>query len=325
MKFETTVTSSPHISSKNTTQSIMLDVVIALIPAGIAGIRNFGEGAFSVIAVSVICCMLFEYIWNKVMHKPNSLNDFTAVITGLLLAYNLPPQLPLWIVAIGAFFSIIIVKQLFGGLGSNFVNPALAGRAFLLAGWAKNMTTWLSPSFFGLDSVSSATPLALIKSGNLDDLPLLSDVIIGNIGGCIGETSSLLLIIGGIYLIIRKVISYRTPAAFIATVAVLTFIFGGGKNPSEALTITIYSIFSGGLILGAFFMATDYTTSPVTAKGQVIMGIGCGIITTAIRLVGGYPEGVSYSILIMNIASPLIDRFTRPTPFGHKKKSKEAA
>lgn len=324
MKLETTVTSSPHISSKNTTQSIMLDVVIALIPAGIAGIRNFGEGAFSVIAVSVVCCMLFEYLWNKIMNKPNSLNDFTAVITGLLLAYNLPPQLPLWITAIGAFFSIIIVKQLFGGLGGNFVNPALAGRAFLLAGWAKNMTAWLSPSFFGLDSVSTATPLAVIKMGKLEDLPLLSDVIIGNTGGCIGETSSILLIIGGIYLIIRKVISYRIPAAFISTVAVLTFIFGGGKNPAEAFTIMIYSIFSGGLILGAFFMATDYTTSPVTAKGQVIMGIGCGIITTAIRLAGGYPEGVSYSILIMNIASPLIDRFTRPTPFGHKK-TREAA
>ncbi len=325
MKLETIVTSSPHISSKNTTQSIMFDVVLALIPAGIAGIYNFGEGAFSVIAVSVICCMFFEYMWNKIMHKPNSLNDFTAVITGLLLAYNLPAGLPLWIVAIGAFFSIVIVKQLFGGLGGNFVNPALAGRAFLLAGWAKNMTSWISSSPFGLDSVSTATPLAIIKSGNLEDLPPILDVFIGNIGGCIGETSSVLLIIGGIYLMIRKVISYRTPAAFIATVAVLTFIFGGGKNPSEALTVTIYSIFSGGLILGAFFMATDYTTSPVTAKGQVIMGIGCGIITTAIRLAGGYPEGVSYSILIMNIASPLIDRFTRPTPFGHKKKSKEAA
>lgn len=324
MKFETTVTSSPHISSKNTTQSIMFDVVIALIPAGIAGIRNFGEGAFSVIAVSVLCCMLFEYLWDKIMHKPNSLNDFTAVITGLLLAYNLPPQLPLWIVAIGAFFSIVIVKQLFGGLGGNFVNPALAGRAFLLAGWAKNMTSWLSPSLFGLDSISTATPLAVLKSGNLEDLPLLSDVFIGNIGGCIGETSSVLLIIGGIYLIIKKVISYRTPVAFIGTVAVLTFIFGGGRNLSESFTVMIYNIFSGGLILGAFFMATDYTTSPVTAKGQVVMGIGCGIITTAIRLAGGYPEGVSYSILIMNIASPLIDRFTRPTPFGHKK-TKEVA
>ena len=325
MKLETTVTSSPHISSKNNTQSIMLDVIIALIPAGIAGICNFGESAFSVIAVSVICCMLFEYIWNRLMHKPNSLGDLSAIITGLLLAYNLPPNLPLWIEAIGAFFSIIIAKQLFGGLGGNFVNPALAGRAFLLAGWAKNMTSWLSPSFFGLDSISTATPLAMIKSGNLADLPPLTDVFMGNIGGCIGETSSVLLIAGGIYLIIRKVISYRTPAAFIGTVAVLTFIFGGGKNPSEAFNIMLYSIFSGGLILGAFFMATDYTTSPVTAIGQVIMGIGCGIITTAIRLVGGYPEGVSYSILLMNIASPLIDRFTRPTPFGHRKKSKEAA
>lgn len=323
MKQDLTVTSSPHIGQKENVRSIMLDVIIALIPAGIAGVYFFGAQALAVICISVISCMLFEYIWNKIMKKPNSLGDLSAVITGLLLAYNMPPAIPLWIVAIGALFAIIVVKQFFGGLGHNFMNPALAGRAFLMAAWAPQMTSWVTPSIFGTDSVSSATPLALMKAGNFDELPSHLDMFLGKIGGCIGETSAILLLLGGLYLVLRRVISARTPIAFIGTVAVLAFIFGGGNNFEESCGIMITHLLTGGLMLGAIFMATDYTTSPVTKAGQVIMGIGCGIITSVIRFKGGYPEGVSYSILLMNVAAPLIDKITYPRVFGHAKKAKE--
>jgi len=318
VKLDVTVTSSPHIQQNEGVRSIMLDVIIALIPAGIAGVYFFGANALNIIAVSIISCVVFEWLWQKIMKKPNTTGDLSAVVTGLLLAYNLPPTMPLWIVVIGALFAIIIAKQFFGGLGHNFINPALAGRAFLLASWTSEMTKWVAPSIFGTDAVSQATPLALIKSGNYNSLPSLMDALLGNIGGCIGETSSVLLIIGGLYLIARRVITLRIPVAYIATVAVLTFIFGGGAN------LMLYHLFTGGLMLGAFFMATDYTTSPVTPWGQVIMGIGCGLITVVIRLKGGYPEGVSYSILLMNVATPLIDKYTKPRVFGHFKKAKEA-
>lgn len=296
----------------------MLDVIIALIPAGIAGIFFFGLPAAIVIAVSVASCLLFEYVWQRLMHKPNSLGDLSAVVTGLLLAYNMPPTIPWWMVVIGALFSIIIAKQVFGGLGQNFMNPALAGRAFLMAAWTGPMTTWISPSFFGMDAQSTATPLALMKSGAMSEMPTYLEAFLGNIGGCIGETSAALLLLGGLYLLVRRVIKINTPLAFLATVAVLTYLFGGGVTAGERTNFMLYHLLSGGLFLGAFFMATDYTTSPVTPVGQVLMGIGCGIITVAIRLKGGYPEGVSYSILLMNVLTPLIDRFTAPRVFGYK-------
>lgn len=324
MKLDVSVTSSPHLRQRETVSGVMLDVIIALVPAGIAGIYFFGLRALWVIAVSVLSCILFEWIWSKLLKKPSTVGDLSAVVTGLLLAYNLPPTMPLWMVAIGALFAIIIVKQMFGGLGHNFMNPALAGRAFLLAAWATQMTKWTAPSIWGMDAVSQATPLALMKDGKWAEMPSMLNAFLGNIGGCIGETSAALLLLGGIYLMIRKVISYRTPVAFIGTVAVLTLIFGGGTSFQSAVNIMGYHLVTGGLFLGAIFMATDYTTSPVTAWGQVIMGVGCGIITTVIRLTGGYPEGVSYSILLMNIATPLIDKFTTPRVFGHLKKAKEA-
>ncbi len=317
------VSSSPHIATKQTTSGIMLDVIIALLPAGLAGMFFFGYQALAVILMSVAVSVLAEYIWQKIMKKPASIGDLSAVVTGLLLAYSLPPTTPLYMVAVGAVFAIIIVKQLFGGLGHNFMNPALSGRAFMLAAWSGAMTSWTNPSVLGLDAVSSPTPLALLAEKKIAELPGYLDMFIGNIGGSIGETCSVLILLGALYLVIRRVISLRTPVAFVGTVAILTFILGGGSDAASSFKIMLTHLLSGGLLLAAFFMATDYTTSPVTPLGQIVMGIGCGLITTVIRLYGGYPEGVTYAIMLMNVATPLIDKFTRPRVFGHNKK-KEA-
>jgi electron transport complex protein RnfD len=287
----------------------MIDVIIALIPAMIASIYFFGLNAFLLILVTVISCVLSEYIMNKTLKKSNTLNDMSAIVTGILLAFNLSAAVPLWMAAVGGMFAIIIVKGLFGGLGQNFINPALAARAFLMASWPVSMTTWYSPK---LDAVTTATPLALIKMGD-HNLPSLYDLFIGNIGGCIGETSVLALLIGAAYLIFRKVITLEIPLSFIGTVAVLTWMLGGSELFSGNF---VFHLLAGGLILGAFFMATDYTTTPVTMTGKLLFGIGCGLITTVIRLYGGYPEGVSYSILLMNLAVPLIDRYFIPKSFG---------
>lgn len=308
------VNSSPHLRDKDSTASIMRDVVIALTPAGIYAVYLFGVRALYVIAVSVAACVVSEYISCKVMKKKVSIYDWSAVVTGILLAYTLPPTVPLWLPLIGGAFAIVIVKMLFGGIGYNFVNPALAARAFLAASWPVLMTTWIKP---GMDAVSGATPLALIKKGGEaagGALPSLMDLFIGNVGGSLGETSAVLLLIGGIYLILRKVITPEIPVMFIGTVAVMTWLLGG--NNGLFTGDFLYHILAGGLFLGAFFMATDYTTSPVTFKGRIIMGIGCGIITAVIRLYGGYPEGVCYSILLMNVAVPLIDKYTIPRKFG---------
>ncbi|MBQ3053830.1 MAG: RnfABCDGE type electron transport complex subunit D [Clostridia bacterium] len=314
------VTSSPHIHNDFTVRSIMLDVVIALIPAGLAGIFYFGIHSLWVILASVISCVVFETIWNILLHKKNTVGDLSAVVTGLLLAYNMPPTIPVWMVIIGALFAIIIVKQFFGGLGQNFINPALGARAFMLASWAGAMTTWVSPSLFGSDAMSSATPLSLLKAGGeaLQNMPGVQKLFMGDVGGCIGETSACLLIIGGIYLAMRGVIKLRIPVSFILTVSVCAFLFAGGSTLAERLQFMRWHTFAGGLFLGAIFMATDYTTSPTTPKGELIMGIGCGLLTSLIRLKGGYPEGVTYAILIMNIFTPLIDRYTVPKPFGSK-------
>ncbi len=325
------VTSSPHVHSDFKTSSIMLDVIIALIPAGLAGIFYFGLRSLWVTLVSVAACVGFEFLWNKFMKKPDSVGDLSAVVTGLLLAYNMPPTIPLWMVVVGALFAIIIVKQLFGGIGNNFMNPALAARAFMLASWAGAMTKWVSPSLFGTDAaltadaVASATPLTILKAGGeaLNQMPAVQKLFFGDVGGCIGETSACLLLIGGLYLWMRGVIKLRIPVSFILTVAVCTFLFAGGTGFAGRVQMMVWHVFSGGLFLGAIFMATDYTTSPMTPKGQIIMGIGCGLITSLIRLKGGYPEGVTYSILIMNVLTPLIDRYTAPRVFGTKTDRKE--
>ena len=311
MEYNLLAGSSPHIRSSQNVQSIMRDVLIALIPAAIASVYFFGMQAVLLILGTVLACVLAEYIWNKVAKKENTLNDLSAVVTGVLLAFNLSPNMPLWMAVIGGAFAIIIVKQLFGGLGHNFVNPALAARAFLMASWPVQMTNWKIP---GIDAVSSATPLALIKSGSeaTGQLPGLVDLFIGNVGGCLGETSALALLLGAAYLLIKRVITLETPVAFIGTVGLMTWIFGGAEFFTGDF---IYHILAGGLMLGAFFMATDYTTSPVTFRGRIIMRVGCGLLTSVIRLFGGYPEGVSYSILLMNLVVPLIDRYI-PKNFG---------
>lgn len=310
------VSSSPHIRSGETTQRIMLDVILALMPALVAGIFYFGFRALTVTIVAVVFAVATEAVMQKILGKSITVNDLSAAVTGVLLAFNVPVSAPLWMVAIGSVFAIAIVKHCFGGLGHNFMNPALAARALLLASWPVRMTSWVAP---GADAVSTATPLAIAKNGAEaagQALPSLWNLFVGNVGGCIGETSALALLIGGIYLIYRGVISYRIPATYIATVAVLSFLFGG-FDPY----MMVYHVLAGGLFLGAIYMATDYSTSPMTAKGQIIMGIGAGILTAVIRFFGGYPEGVSYSILLMNIATPLIDRYTMPRKFGEVKKS----
>lgn len=313
---ELIVTSSPHLRDKSSTRNIMLDVIIALVPAGIAGIIMFGFYTALLIAVTVLSAVLGEFLFNKVVKKPNSIGDLSAVVTGLLLAYNLPPSFPLWMAVIGAIVAIVVVKGLFGGIGQNFANPAIAARIVLLVSFPTQMTTWVRPFISGADAISSATPLVALKDAFLSGNPIgitgggLSSLLFGLEGGCIGEVSRLFLILGGIYLIIRKVIVPTIPVAFIGTVFIFSWLLGASP---------VYQIFSGGLMLGAIFMATDYTTSPMYPKGKIIMGVGCGIITVLIRLYANMPEGVSYSILIMNIITPLIERVTIPKPFGYIK------
>lgn len=304
-----TVSPSPHIRSNITVKTIMRDVIIALMPALIVGIYFFKMDALLVILTSVVSSVFAEWLWEKLTHKRITIGDLSAVVTGLLLAFNLPPTIPLWMVVVGAFFSIIIVKQFFGGIGQNFVNPALAGRAFLLASYSTAMTKWT------VDGVTTATPLAILKTGK-GTLPPITDLLIGNIGGCIGEISAIAILIGAAYLFYKKIISWEIPVTYIGTVLILTWILGrNGYMTGNGF----YEIFAGGLMLGAFFMATDYTTSPVTSKGKIIFGIGCGVLTAVIRRFGPNPEGVSYSILIMNLFVPLIDRKTAPRIFGEVK------
>ena len=324
--------SSPHIRSNESTRTIMMDVIIAMIPALIMSVFVFGFRALALTLVSVAACVFWEWGYRKLLKKPQSIGDLSAVVTGMLLAFVCPPTLPYWMIIIGAFFAIVVVKQLFGGIGCNFMNPALVGRAVLLASYATAMTTWAVPmsklSIFGsnADAVTSSTPLAIMKGGDLASLTSnysVVDMFLGRIGGSLGEVSALMLLLGGVYLVIRKVISWQTPVAYIATVAVVTFLFPRGNDP---MTFMLYNVLGGGLFLGAFFMATDYVTSPVTKKGQLIFGIGCGLITVFIRYFGSYPEGVCYSILVMNCCTWIIDKYTKPTRFGvDKKAAKEAA
>ena len=326
-------TSNPHIRSSETTRSIMLDVIIAMLPALVWSIITFGVKALTLTVVSVLGCVFWEWLYRKLMKKPQSVGDLSAVVTGMLLAFVCPTTTPYWMIIIGGFFSIVVVKQLFGGIGKNFVNPALAGRAFLLGSYAGVMTTWIDATqnkapLMGstADIVTAATPLAYMKTGNMAGLTetySVMDMFLGKTGGSLGEISALLLIIGGAYLIWRKVINWQTPVAYIATVAVITFLFP--KGDAGNLEWMLYSLFSGGLMLGAFFMATDYATSPVTKKGQLIFGIGCGLFTVFIRYFGSYNEGVCYSIMVMNLCVALIDKYTKPTRFGVVKSDKKEA
>lgn len=307
-----TVSSSPHIRSKEATSTIMRDVVIALMPATAAGIYFFGMAAVTVILLSVVTAVLTEYLITRfLLKKASTIGDWSAVITGLLLAFNVPPGCPWYVPVVGSAVAIGIAKLAFGGLGHNFINPALAGRAFIMASWPVEMTTWMAPNGSVVDAATYATPLGILHNGLDMQLPSLFDAFIGNIGGCVGETSALALLIGGVYLLYRKVITWHIPTFYIGTVFILAFIFYG-----FSIEMALYSVFAGGLMLGAFFMATDYSSSPMTIKGQIIYAVGMGVILAVIRFYGGYPEGCSYSILFMNVATPLIDKYTGGKVFG---------
>jgi len=320
--YELTISSSPHVHSKTTTQTIMRDVLIALAPAMIGAVYFFGFRALTVTLVSVLACVLFEKLYCKMTGMHDKTYDLSACVTGVLLAFVCPVTIPYWTIILGAAFAILLVKMLFGGLGRNIVNPALAGRAFMFS-WPVLMSTWVkvgfgnaAPVFGSADVVTAATPLANMHQGIMCEEPI-ADLFWGNVGGCLGETSAALLLVGLVYLLVRKVITIRIPLAYIGTVAVLTFLFPQGN---DRIAWMAAQVFGGGLMLGAIFMATDYVTSPVTKLGQIIYGIGCGALTVLIRYFGGYNEGVSYAILCMNCCVVLLDRIGRPVKFGAPKK-----
>ncbi|MDD3087969.1 MAG: RnfABCDGE type electron transport complex subunit D [Candidatus Omnitrophica bacterium] len=305
------VSTSPHLHKKESVKMIMWLVTLSLVPSGLAGIFIFGLGALWVMALAVAAAVITEFALQAVTRRKITVLDGSAVLTGLLLAYNLPADVPFWLPVVGAVFSIAIGKQVFGGLGQNIFNPALVGRVFLMASWPKYMTTFVKPMSY--DAVTSATPLAALTEGKaLENISYL-DLFLGNRPGCIGEVCILALLIGAAFLLLRKYISWHIPFSYIFTTGLLSYVFGA-KTLFAGDWIS--HILSGGLVLGAFFMATDYVTSPLTYKGQLVFGIGCGLITVVIRLWGGYPEGVSYAILIMNAATPMIDRYTRPRIYG---------
>ena len=300
------VSASPHVRSKETTQSIMADVCIAMLPATAFGVFQFGFHALLVLIVTVAACVLSEYIFQKTMKLTLTVSDLSAVVTGMILALNMPANIPLWIPALGGVFAIIVVKQLYGGIGQNFMNPALAGRCFLLISFAGKMSN------FAMDGWSGATPLAQLKAGETVDVAAM---FIGKIPGTIGEVSVIALLIGGIYLAVKKVISLRIPVTYILTVAVFAFIFG-----KQDMNYVLAHICGGGLIFGAFFMATDYVTSPLTPNGQIVFGVLLGCLTGLFRLFGGSAEGVSYAIILSNIVVPLIEKVTLPKAFGKEAK-----
>ena len=327
-----TISSSPHAHSPNSTRRLMFDVCLALVPALIAAIWYFGWRCLTVVMVSVAACVFFEWAYRKIMKKENACADLSAVVTGILLAFVCPPTIPYWVVILGALFAIVLVKQLFGGIGQNIVNPALAARAFLFS-WPLFMNTWIrsgvhpavfsNPTSAALDGLTAATPLASMSAGKLPAEDAL-DLFLGQTGGCIGEVCTAALLLGGVYLLLRRVITLRIPLSYLGTVAVLAFAFPlGGANRLDWM---LCQLLSGGLMLGALFMATDYTTSPVTHGGQIAYGVGCGVLTLLFRYFGSYPEGVTYAILIMNCCVGFFDKMGIPKRFGAvKKKGGEAA
>ena len=321
--YELTISSSPHVHSSTTTKTIMRDVLIGLAPAMVMAVYVFGFRALTVTAVSVLSCVFFEWLYCKMTGMHCKIYDLSACVTGVLLAFVCPVTIPYWTIVLGALFAIMLVKMLFGGLGRNIVNPALAGRAFMFS-WPVLMSTWVKPGFAnaaGLfstaDAVTAATPLANMHQGIMCEESIM-ELFIGTVGGCLGETSALALLIGFAYLLYRKVITARIPLAYIGTVAVLAFLFPMGN---DRIAWMVAQVFGGGLMLGAIFMATDYVTSPLTKLGQIVYGIGCGIITVLIRYFGGYNEGVSYAILCMNCCVVLLDRIGRPKKFGAPKEA----
>ena len=316
------VTGAPHIKSPVTTTGIMRDVIIALVPALAASALIFGLRSLLVVAVCVTSCIAFEWLYEKLMKRTSTINDLSAVITGMLLAYSLPETIPLWQAIFGSFIAIVVVKQLFGGIGKNFANPALTARIAMFLAFSATMSVFTaigndavssattaisSATSAGSDAVSSATPLALIAEGQLNKLPSLWHMLLGQHGGTLGETSALALLLGGLYLIVRRVITWHTPVCFVATVFAFTALLGQAP---------VYQVLSGGLLLSAIFMATDYVTSPQTSWGKVVFGIGAGLLTVVFRVYGNYPEGVSFAILLMNILTPYISRMTMPKPLG---------
>ena len=310
------VSSSPHLRSGASTQRIMLDVIIALCPALIASFVFFGPRALLLVAVTVLSCVLSEYVSRKIMKRSNTVLDLSCIVTGLLLAINLPVSLNPLMAAFGGMVAIVVVKQMFGGIGQNFVNPALTARIILMNSFPGDMSAW-TPAFGwlnGTDATTTATPLGVLKEGGDFTFSRL-DLFLGNTGGCLGETCALALILGGVYLMVRRVISPVIPVTYLATVAVISLI--AGRDP-------LVDLLSGGLLIGAFFMATDYTSSPISRNGRIVYALGCGVFTMLIRMFASLPEGVSYSIVLMNILVPLIERFTLPKPFGSQKKARES-
>lgn len=325
------VTSSPHYRSPESTRTVMTDVIIALLPSIILATVFFGPRVLTLCGISVASCLAFETLFNLIRKKRNTVGDMSAVVTGVLLACTLPVTVPYWIAVVGAFFAIVVVKMLFGGIGKNFLNPALSARAFLFS-WPILMTTFIKPlasytlpilydpiftngqDLGDLDAIASATPLASLKEGNMPT-ESITDLFIGNHAGCIGEISAVLLLLGGVYLLARKIITWHIPVTYIGTVALLTFIFPLNGNHFD-LEFMLAEILSGGLMLGAIYMATDYTTSPMTAKGKLIYGVGCGVLTVLLRYYSGYAEGVSYAILLMNIFATSLDKIMKPKRYG---------
>jgi electron transport complex protein RnfD len=338
------VSSSPHITDKESIPKIMYSVVLSLVPAGIGAVYFFGLQALWVILAAIISALVTEALVQKLMKKPVTIADGSALLTGIFLAYNVPADVPLWIPIVGSFFAIAVGKQVFGGLGYNPMNPALLGRAFLLASWPTHMLIFKGAppkggTVSGIDVITSATPLNVLKQCRdvlahridftqekvADAEKVISqlydsygDLFWGRVGGCLGETSVFLLLIGAVFLLYKRYIGWKIPFSYIGTVALLTWVFGGKSGLFSGNML--FHILAGGLILGAFFMATDMVTSPVTFRGRIFFGIGCGVITVLIRQVGGYPEGVSYSILLMNLTTPLLNRWTKPKVFGGQKK-----
>jgi electron transport complex protein RnfD len=330
------VTASPHLNSPGSVRRIMWAVVIALLPAFAGSVWFFGWRAAMLTGLSVASAVGFDALAQRLFGRKVTADDGSAVITGLLLAFNLPPAVPWWLPVVGSGFAVVVVKQFFGGLGHNFLNPALAARAFLMVSWPGLMTArWLAPragTVSGLDGITTATPLGLLRNAaeiagpngdpagllaQAQSWPVVGRLFFGQVGGCLGETSALLLLVGGLFLVVVGLVDWRIPLGYVATVLLLALVLPGPKQ--HLLPYLGYHAFGGGLMLGAFFMATDYVTSPITAGGRWIFAVGCGVLTVLIRLFGGYPEGVSYSILLMNVATPLIDRFTRPRLFGARR------
>ena len=320
-----TVSASPHQKSADTTTGIMRDVIIALVPTGIAAVIVFGLRALAIILLSVVCCVLAEFLSRKAMKKEDTITDLSAVVTGLLLAYNLPATIPFWEVALGAVVAIVVIKQMFGGIGQNFINPALGARVILMSAFPGRMSAGAFADTnkvgWAVDTVTGATPMGLVGlDGVKEGAPTLGQMFLGTTSGCIGEVSALALLLGGIYLLVRKVISPIIPVTFIGTVAIFCTFAQGFDMYAVA-----YELLGGGLFLGAIFMATDYTTSPITKKGKIIAGIFCGVVTCVIRLWGSLPEGVSFSIILMNVFVPYFEEWTAPTPFGFIKEKKNKA